>query len=421
MNFFGRKKTEDFEPIFYLKSGINDTKEDFDIFLKNAAEKNISIVKIELDENTSDIYGNIFSEDIIKILDYAFMETMKNGINLELSEQLKDITDKYNSKNGNFLPENPIKDKYLGCEEFLHTISFTLSGIRHCMKMLPENSPPVIPVTAEYVPSADEIINIKNNIEEQRRCGNLQYDCENCEKIRFSAHNNQPYINKILIAHKNDCNADCTFCYNKLNDEKQVNYNIMDCLKNIKPLLKYGFELYFGGGEPTVWEEFDEICQFAVDEKAKFMVISTNGLVFSEKLANLLESGIAHIIFTTDTANKETYKKIKNADYDKVIANMKKYMMYDKFNHIQNKFIILPQINDSKNEITEWIDSSVKIGIKNLDIDVESTFFFQNRFHIPRKITKLVKFAKKTIEKNNCKLHLHSFAAQLLYDEENKK
>lgn len=409
-----------FENVFTLVVGINDTKEDFDEFFSKCLEKNADEINLELDIAAYDSYSRLISETVIDLIQYIYVRALEKNISVRLSPILRKIYE--NSDSNVFLPENPIKDKYLGCEEFLHTVSFTPSGIRHCMNMLPENAPPLIPVVLGHIPTAKEIIDIKNDIEFDRRYGGLQYGCENCQNIRFSTHNNQPYINKILIAHKNDCNLDCSFCYNKLSAEKQLNYNVIECLNNIKPLLKYGFELHFGGGEATIWEEFDEICDFAVKEKAKYITLSTNGLVFSEKLAELLKMGIAYITLSTDTANKETYRNLKNADFDIVTENIKKYVACQKYPAaIKNKFIIIPEVNDSENEIQNWVDYSVKLGIRVLALDLESTFFYNNRYNIPQRIKDLLNFAQEEIENAGCQLILYSFASQLLYDEKNPK
>ena len=419
MIFFNKK--DDFVPLYTLNIGINDNEKDFDEFFSKCLKNNTDFIEIGLDEKSLEIYGNIISEEVPKLLQYVYKKSAEKDISVKLSDRLMKIYENYDFQCQKFLPENPVKEKYFGCEEFLHTLSFTPSGIRHCMCMFPENAPPPIEVSEEHIPTAEEIVNIKNTLENERRSGNLQYDCENCQNIRFSHHNNQSYINKILIAHKYDCNADCSFCYNKLSGEEQINYDIVPCLKNLKPLLKYGFELHFGGGEATCWKEFDDICNFALEEHANFITLSTNGLIFSQKLAELIGAEIAYVTFSTDTANKATYKKMKNADFDIVTENIKKYVSYDVKTILRNKFIIIPEINDSEKEILDWIDYSVNLGIRSLALDIESSFFYKNRYQIPQKIKDLLNFAQNKIKERHCKLILYSFASQLLFDDEMQK
>ena len=135
-----------------------------------------------------------------------------------------------------------------------------------------------------------------------------------------------------------------------------------------------------------------------------------------------MKIGIAYITLSTDTANKETYMNLKNADLDIVTENIKKYVSCQKYSsEIKNKFIIIPDANDSEKEIQDWVNYSVKLGIKYLAIDVESTFFYKNRYNIPQKIKDLLNFAKEAVTNSGCQLILYSFASQLLYDEKNQK
>ncbi len=307
---------------------------------------------------------------------------------------------------------------YKSCEDSLHTICFMPEGLRHCMYMIPENAPPVIPIFSNRPVNPEFVFDCKMEIEETRMDGYLQSDCENCFRACVRNFDNENYINKVLISHKTDCNAKCTFCYNNFaSNTKHSPYKILPQLEQFKPYFR-DCEMHFGGGEPTIWDEFDEIIDFAIKENFRKIFIATNGSVFSEKLAQAIKMGIAEPVFTTDTANAELFEQIKGLNFNEVTENIKKYLTYDEEKiAIRNKCLIIPNVNDSEDLIREWVDYNKQLGIKNLAIDIEAIFFNDNRGHIDEKYKNLVNFAENLIREKGFNCDLYSFASQMKYDE----
>ncbi len=304
---------------------------------------------------------------------------------------------------------------YKSCKDSMHTICFMPEGLRHCMYIIPENAPPVIPIFSDRPVNPEFVFDCKQEIEEMRMEGFLQTGCENCFHACIKDFENENYINKVLISHKTDCNAKCTFCYNKYSSKPQKPYKIMPQLEQFKPYFR-DCEMHFGGGEPTIWEEFDEIIDFAEKENFKKIYIATNGAVYSEKLAHAIKTGLAEPVFTTDTANAELFEKIKGLNFDEVTENIKRYLKFDDKNVIKNKYIILPNLNDDETSILNWIEYNEKLGVKNLALDIEAIFFNENRKHIDEKYKKLLSFAKNTITSKGFICNLYSFASQMEYD-----
>lgn len=307
---------------------------------------------------------------------------------------------------------------YKSCEDCMHTLCFMPEGLRHCMYMIPENAPPVIPVFSNRPIDPEYVFDCKLEIEEMRMDGYVQSDCENCFRIDVKDFDNEKYINKVLISHKTDCNAKCTFCYNNFAGNNRHNpYKIIPQLEQFKPYFK-DCEMHFGGGEPTIWEEFDEIIDFAIKENFKKIILATNGSVFSEKLAEAIKNGIAEPVFTTDTADAELFKTIKGLNFEEVTENIKKYLTYDEEKAaIHNKYIIIPNVNDNENAIRQWVDYNEQLGIRNLAVDIEAIFFNENRGNIDEKYKNLVLFAENIILEKGIKCDLYSFASQMKYDD----
>lgn len=307
---------------------------------------------------------------------------------------------------------------YKSCEDSLHTICFMPEGLRHCMYMIPENAPPVIPIFSNRPVDPEMVFDLKFEIEEMRMDGYLQSDCENCFRACVKDFDNEDYINKVLISHKIDCNAHCSFCYNKYAENIRYNpYKIMPQLEQFKPYFK-NCEMHFGGGEPTMWDEFDDIVDFAIKERFKKIFIATNGSIYSEKLAQAIKMGMAEPVFTTDTADAELFAKMKGLDFNEVTENIKKYLECDEERiAVRNKYLIIPDVNDNEELIRKWVEYNEELGVKNLAIDIEAIFFNENRGQIDEKYKKLVLFAENLILEKGLKCDLYSFASQMKYDD----
>ena len=176
--------------------------------------------------------------------------------------------------------------------------------------------------------------------------------------------------------------------------------------------------MHFGGGEPTMWDEFDDIVDFAIKERFKKIFIATNGSIYSEKLAQAIKMGMAEPVFTTDTADAELFAKMKGLDFNEVTENIKKYLECDEERiAVRNKYLIIPDVNDNEESIRKWVEYNEELGVKNLAIDIEAIFFNENRGHIDEKYKKLVLFAENLILEKGLKCDLYSFASQMKYDD----
>lgn len=336
--------------------------------------------------------------DVIpKIIEYIQNRCRQLNINVQLYSNADQLV--YNLKNGisQTIKENPIKREYLSCEDFLHTICFMPEGLRHCMYILPENAPPSIPVFPDRAINPEYVFECKHEIENQRMNGNIEKDCKNCFLACKKIHDNRDYISKVLISHKKECNAECVFCYNRFEEGiSYTPYPILPQLEAFKEYFKNGCEMHFGGGEPTIWEEFDDIIDFAIKEDFTKIFIASNGSKFSQKLAEAMKLGKVQLVITTDTANAMVYKNMKGISFEQVTENLKKYLQYDiTGTSIQNKYIIIPNMNDNEKSIKEWIDFNYEFGVKNLAIDIEAIFFARNRNNISQRLKNLVKYAQK--------------------------
>jgi len=131
------------------------------------------------------------------------------------------------------------------------------------------------------------------------------------------------------------------------------------------------------GGECTVLKEFPAMMKLLLGNKnAKYgFCLQSNGIKYEKLFSKAINSDRrTSIVISIDAGSREMFKLIKRVDkYNDVINNFKRYLKDTKYNkdRIISKYIILPNINDSKEEIDKWIETSKKIGLKTLQPSIE--------------------------------------------------
>ncbi len=397
----------------------NDNIKEIDMWFDTCQKIKLKNVAVDMEASFLNINPKQIPEVIPEMIKHIQQRGKEADINVHLYSNAQQLVRGLDNNIYATISKNPIKKEYLSCEEFLHTICFMPEGLRHCSFLNAEDAPPAISITEEHPINTDYVFECKHEIEEERIKGKISKNCKNCFKACKKVHNNQNYISKVLISHRTDCNADCTFCYNRYEkDTKYDLYQILPQLERFKPYFQNGCEMHFGGGEPTIWEEFDEMIDFALKENFSKIFIATNGTRFSQKLADAIKAEKAQVVITTDTANPLVFKNLKGISFEEVTDNLKKYITYDTTgNAIQNKYIIIPNVNDNEDSIIEWVNYNQQIGVKNLAIDIEACFFSRNRNKISPRLKNLVSFAESLIQERNMNCILYNFASQMRYDD----
>lgn len=410
---------------YVILPNVNDSKHEIHEWLNFCSKNNIKNICIDVvDRMTTEQYINRIPKSIPVLYDYIKEFARIHNIVLGTYAYCKIIIEGLKNGSARLLEDESSVEGYLSCEDFMHTLSFYPEGVRHCMFLSQEHAPePIIVDNSSDKPlDLDKIFEYKQNVEAEREKGKFKDVCKKCFKAKKQIYSKQNYINQVLISHSNDCNAKCVFCYNHPEEKTEYKpYDVLACLKQLTPYFMHGCEMNFGGGEPTMWNDFDDIINFALENNFYKINISTNGTRFSQKLADALKAQKVSLTVSTDTADAELFMKIKGIDLNLVIDNLKKYIEYDTSQYsIINKFIIIPSVNDTKEQINKWVALNEKLGINNLALDVEALYFNQNREHIDPNIRNLLKYAKNMITDKKLNCILYSFADQMLYDEQIK-
>ena len=96
--------------------------------------------------------------------------------------------------------------------------------------------------------------------------------------------NNQPdNVLRIEYMLGNTCNQKCSYCFPGSNEGTikwpelaTVKHNLAEVLNHYKQYGKDTFNIFFVGGEPTLWNDFIELCQWLKEQYNCILEISTN-------------------------------------------------------------------------------------------------------------------------------------------------
>ena len=139
------------------------------------------------------------------------------------------------------------------------------------------------------------------------------------------------------------------------------------------------------GGDLTILDEADDIINLCLDNGVGNMAFHSSCIYYSNGIGRALkEAPSASLDFSLDCSNKELYKKIKRIDaFDQVVDNVKKYLsVSDKAkDSLIAKYIIIDGLNDSVEEVENWLQLIHSIGIKKAKIDINFKRFFPEFHH----------------------------------------
>ncbi len=321
--------------------------------------------------------------------------------------------------------------KYKSCHLLEHGIYFYFDSIQVCCLLTGKEGKPFY-IIKDYKGEKidwDYILEFKRNLRESHKKGIINSYCEGCFNLEEKEWEDTDIINNLYISHWTNCNCACNYCYTEENKEffnSHKPYKLMPILKEMleKNILDYKGYVAFGGGEPAVLDEFEDIVNLFLDNNIRSIVTNSSGIKYVEAIARGLSTGIVDLTVSIDCADRELYKKIKKIDaYDKVIENLKKYVQAqgeDK-TKVRSKYIIIPGLNDNQTEIENWLQKSVEIGIKQVVIDVEGQWFFKFKNDLPKHMLDLISYVEDRTKELDLGLFYYSYADQIRHERDRLK
>lgn len=267
----------------------------------------------------------------------------------------------------------------------------------------------------------DKLFEEKRKLREAHKAGNITPNCQGCVFLCEKDWDDEDYIDRLQFNYWIKCNSKCLYCYaenNKSVYENFVPYNAVPVIQDLvdRKLLRNGGEISFGGGEPTVYPEFDDLINLFTKSGITNMRVHSSGIKFSPAIENAIKEGALNVVISIDSSCSSTYKRIKRVDcYDKVVENIKKYAQANTngYSLMTTKYIIIPHINDNIAEIENWIQLTRNLGSRWLALDIEDVWYKMNRSHIPSYYLDLVNYVIDRAKDLNMKIELYDRAKGL--------
>lgn len=247
---------------------------------------------------------------------------------------------------------------------------------------------PLIPFEGGDFP-LQKFLDMKDKTKDEIKAGTSE--CFNCPHLKkekfklikylFNIISPKYLFNVIEISHFLECNARCSYCNVWHSDQHEHNkpkYQIYNMIKYIldNNLLNPKGIVVWGGGEPTIYKEFEATSNL-LSEKGIKILVNSNCIKFSDALYNAINSNNASLQLSLDSGDKATYINMKNLDrFDIIVSNLKKYSSHRPEN-ITLKYII----NDKNNEpqtLINFLTLAKDLKITKVSLSPEATEAFSN-------------------------------------------
>ncbi len=277
--------------------------------------------------------------------------------------------------------------QYKSCKYIQGGIAFRHDAVSLCNKLCGTKRYEKfnIPYTQNFY---EKFMEVREEAIENCKKGILPHDgCHSCPYVEEKDWDEDTRFREIEITHWTHCNCGCCYCAMLPETHGKItifpkNADAVELFPIIKRMLgenKIHPNAFFPvtGGELTMLKEFPKIMKLLFKQKdASYgFCLQTNGIKYEPLLAKaVLKDRRTSIVISIDAGSREMFKLMKKKDkFNTVINNLKRYLKDTKENRdrVVAKYIIVPNVNDKKEEIDKWIQICKKIGIKTLQPSIE--------------------------------------------------
>ncbi|MBQ2645225.1 radical SAM protein [bacterium] len=317
--------------------------------------------------------------------------------------------------------------KYSSCDLIEHGLDFGQNAIYLCCRKVDENGQ-FVKVVDNYhgeLLDLDTFFTIKNSYRNKMKNGEPISICKNCIYLEELDYDDEDYIASINFNQGTNCNLKCVYCAMTHGKQCIKEYDIYPVIKQLADngYLKKGGFITMAGGEPTIAKNFDKLIHLFIEHELSPVRVLTNGVKYSQSIEEGLRLNIVNIMISVDCGSQEMYKWIKGVDvYDKVWENIGKYLQVQHHNGlVKTKYIIIPEINDNKEEIIKYFDQTEKYGVNWVAFDIELVWYNENKDNIPEYLYDIVEFTIEEAKKRNLNYEPIERVVTLIREIKNKK
>ena len=199
--------------------------------------------------------------------------------------------------------------------------------------------------------------------------------CEGCPELISTP---DPLPNKLAVDliinsisvnhHRFFCNCRCKYCdlwHPKHAAANPRPYAILPTLKQLvaDKVVSAKPSISWGGGEPTILDEFEETCAWAL-ENGFHQYVHTNALQCSSAVASILASGKGMVNVSLDSYDTASYRKVKGVDgWGAVMETLKTYIAASgSYRGVELKYIIFDD-NNNLRDIQRFFTLCQNLGV----------------------------------------------------------
>lgn len=125
----------------------------------------------------------------------------------------------------------------------------------------------------------------------------------------------------VSIAVTNKCDFSCSYCFAP---KHPAELNVEQLICWIDELDEAGcLSVGFGGGEPTLYPHFAELCQYVAQNTGMAVTFTTHGHHLGDALINSLSGNVHFIRISMDGVGK-TYEAIRGQSFSKLLSRLKR-------------------------------------------------------------------------------------------------
>ena len=180
-------------------------------------------------------------------------------------------------------------------------------------------------------------------------------------------------INVISIENHSLCNMKCTYCSETYYGGVEPQYSL-EFLFNTMVETGDNLHIAWGGGEPTVRKDFNDIFSYANKRfKPRTQRVFTNALKYSSALQNALDNRTTSITTSIDAGTEETFIKIRDSKgLNRVLKSLERYSKNSP-DLVTVKYIFTLDNFDVEN-ISEFVNNIKKNNLSKCNFLISADF-----------------------------------------------